>query len=333
VQKTIRILIILATLQSAMAVAVYLGSSSLATAPQGETLLSFDPEKVNGITIRDGHGTEIRLTRNGHWHLADGFPADSGRITRLLDRLHTMKHGLAAAISPAARERFSVSAKNFERHLTLFHGKQALAGLYLGRGAGARRSYVRADEGQATYSVELGSYDLPVEVADWQDKTVLQIRGITALEAGGVRIEKREGADVRASRTWRSDKTPKGKKPDVKAIERAVSLLETLRFTKSLGRTPPAGYDFSQPALSFSVRWKSGRRQYRFARHVKDDLYVLKVSDRPEYFEIAGYVFDGLKAAITPKKWFAAPGPQTNREKRKPETPSRPDRRNPSATS
>ncbi len=321
-QKSIRILSVALAAQILLAIMTYSGSTRLATSPRGDHLLTFNPSQVDGIVIRGSNGAEVRLSKNDSWHLADGFPADGDRVTRLLDRLHDMKHGLAVATTPTAQARFAVATKKFERCLTLLHDKQPLAVMYLGRGAGARRSYVRADKAQAIYSVELGSYDLPVEKAAWQDKTVLQLEDITALESGGIRVEKRKGADTGTSQVWWSNKTPKGKQPDSKAIEHAVSLLETLRFTKVLGQARPDDYDVEHPVLSFSIEWKHGRRKYRFARHAKDDLYALKVSDRPEYFEIAGYIFDGLKASMAPEKWFTDIKPtQPERQGNKTQTP------------
>ena len=300
-QKTIRILAIAAVVQLGLAIGTIAGSGRLATAPRGDTLLSFDATQVNVLEVSDAHGAKVRLTRQRDtWRLANGFPADSERITQLIERLHSLKHGLAAATSPAARSRFNVAEKNFERHVLLQHGNRILAGLYLGRGAGARRSYVRTEHGTAVYSVPLGSYDLPVQAAAWEDKTVLQVRDVTALESGHIRIQRKNAA----AKTWSSNRKAKGKQPDTEAIRRAVSLLEGLRYLKSLGKEAPDGYDFSHPALTFHIRWKQGERTYRFARHKTDDLYALKVSDRPEYFEIAGYVFDGLKADMNPEKWF-----------------------------
>jgi len=304
-QKSIRILAVAAVLQLGLAIVTIAGSGRLATVPHGDTLLPFDATQVNVLEISDAHGAKVRLTRqHDTWRLANGFPADAGRITQLIERLHSLKHGLAAATSPAARHRFNVAEKKFERHVLLQHDDRMLAGLYLGRGAGARRSYVRAEHGTAVYSVPLGSYDLPVQASAWEDKTVLQVRDVTALESGHIRIQRKNAT----AKAWNSDRIPKGKQPDTEAIRRAVSLLEGLRYSKSLGKEAPDGYDFSHPALMFRIRWKQGTRTYRFARHKTDDLYALKVSDRPEYFEIASYVFDGLKADMNPEKWFRDTG-------------------------
>ncbi len=300
-QKLVRILAIVAVVQLGLAIGTIAGNGRIATSPHGDALLSFNAAQVDTLVIRDARGANVRLDRqHGVWRLANGFPADAERVTRLIERLHGLKHGLAAATSPPARNRFNVAEKKFERHVRLLHGNRTLAGLYLGRGAGARRSYVRTEHGTAVYSVPLGSYDLPVQAADWEDKAVLQVRDVTALESGRIRVERKNGTAT----AWSSNRTPKGKQPDAEAIRRAVSLLEGLRFSKSLGKEAPAGYDFSHPALTFRIRWKQGARSYRFARHKTDDLYALKVSDRPEYFEIAGYVFDGLKADMNPEKWF-----------------------------
>ncbi len=185
--------------------------------------------------------------------------------------------------------RFKLSDDDFERHLVLSKAGKVVAELYLGKGAGARQSYARDGEHQAVYSVSLGSYELPLDESQWQDKGLLQISAdqVNELELAGIVLSRSKGDN---KSLWRASPMPAGKQLDQHAVEQALHLLATLRFDKVLGKQPPAGFDVAHPILTVSVRTPDIKRQYRFAAAKQGDRYLLQVSDRDEYFAVSSFL-------------------------------------------
>jgi len=304
--KVIRVLTIVAAAQLALVAVTSIGGNHLETAPSGTALLSFEPADVDSIIIAGENNATTKLAKRNGWQTASGFPADGRRIDRLLQRLRELKHGLAVAVSASALPHFKVGEKEFVRHIILNKGNKVASEFYLGKGAGARQSYARSAKDEAVYSVALGSYELPLMESDWQDKTLLQLRSneITAVKVRGVKLVKTIAVDPRKS-GWTSDQTPTGKQLDQVAVTQVLNLLQSLRFTKALGKQAPDGYDMAHPVLSLNVSYQGKKRQYQFAKPDKGDDYVLKVSDRPEYFQLSGYTVKKWRKQMKPAAWFA----------------------------
>jgi len=302
-QRIIRILAIVAVVQIALVAVAYMGGNELQASQSNVTLLSFQPDSVDTVTIYGPDKQAVKLHKHHGWKTDSGFPADTGKIDQILQRLSSLKHGLAVATSPSAWARFKLAKDDFERHIVLSKGDKVVAELYLGNGAGARQSYARNSHDQAAYSVALGSYDLPLDESQWQDKTLLQITGdqVSGLDIADVAIVKtssgqnsagnKDSATKQHKQVWHAVSTPAGKQLDQHAVQQALHLLATLRFEKVLGKQPPDGFDLAHPILTVAVHRQKKLRQYRFAKANSGDKYLLKVSDRPEYFAVSSYTF------------------------------------------
>jgi len=308
-KRLIRVLAIVVVVQLVLVAGAYVGSGNLETSTSGAALLTFKAGDVDGIVIEGGNKAVIKLVRHDGWQTASGFPADGHRIGTLLQRLQDLKHGLAVATTPSALSRFKVAKENFERHLILRKGDREVAELYLGNGAGARQSYARGAQDQAIYAVHLGSYELPLKEHEWQDKTLLQLRSseVTAIEMQAVKLTRTIALDQEQPASWMSDQIPAGKRLDQGAITRVLDMLQSLRFSKVLGTQVPAGFYIVHPALSFNVTYQGKQRQYRFVKQSKGDDYTLKVSSRPEYFQVDGYTVKALLKQMKPAVWFVDP--------------------------
>jgi len=289
-KSIIRILSIAALIQLVLVATVYTGRSDLRATQSGAALLSFTPAEVDSIRI-DGPGKQsVTLHKDGSWKTVAGFPADSGKVSQILQHLSDLKHGLAVATAASSLARFKLADDDFERHLVLSKAGKVVAELYLGKGAGAGQSYARGGGDQAVYSVSLGGYELPLDESQWQDKGLLQIASdqVKGLEVADVALTKSSNGNKKE--VWRAASIPSGKKLDQQAVEQVLNLLTTLRFDKVLGKQPPADFDVAHPVLTVSVRMSAIKRQYRFAKAKQSDQYLLKVSDRDEYFAVSSYL-------------------------------------------
>src|ERR1700693_3170768 len=87
------------------------------------------------IESKSAESTRIVLKKKeGTWVLPDAYdaPAESARVSSLLDRLVALKRGLPIATSESALRRFKVVDGDFERRLVLRAGDRLLGTVYFG---------------------------------------------------------------------------------------------------------------------------------------------------------------------------------------------------------
>jgi hypothetical protein len=271
-----------------------------------QPLLSFDKEQVDTLIIQGGKKAKVTLNKKeGKWQAEDGFPANQEKVKSLIGKMHEMKHGLPVASSDAAIKRFKVANDQYERYITLQKGGQKLAALYLGNGAGARQTYVRSDEDVAVYTGSIGVYDAPDTLDNWQDKSILQLNkeDVSRIKLEDKVFQRVENKDKQSkTMQWQSADLPEGKQLDQKAINDGLSSLANLMFTKVLGKESKSEYGIDKPVLTLHLIFKKGEREYLLGQLKDKDDYVLKVSDRPEYFQLDSHV---AKSIIdSSKRWL-----------------------------
>lgn len=323
--KILRILAILAVVQVALVVIMNLGGGSgLQGQAANAALLDFDQAQIDRVLIRGPDDAAVTLSKQGgKWQTPDGFPADQGKMDGLLAKLNTLKHGLPVATSSSALERFKVDADGFERHIILQQADEDVAELYIGSGAGARQSHVRGGEDEAVYTAEVAVYDAPATASEWQDKGLLQLQlaDVSAVEMGDFKLQLAPESGQDSSATiWKADNLPAGKLLNQQAINNGLAPLLSLRFDEVLGKEAKPEYALDSPALSLRLVHKDGSREYRFGKLKDKDEYVLKVSDRPEYLQVAGFAMKPLLEGIGKEQWLLDETPPLSSE----ETPSQP---------
>lgn len=296
--KTIRILAIVLAVQAAVSAYSLMGRSSLEATPANSGLLSFEVGQVDHLVVNDAEqaSTEI-VKQGGKWVLpaADGFPADQAKVGKMLDTLHGLKRGLPVAASGADFARFKVDDKGFERHVLLKKGNDVVADLYLGNGAGVNRSYARISQDKAVYDAMVGTYDLPASPNGWEDKTVLNLadKDVSAIGLNnGLKLARTVEADKTGD--WQAATLETGKRLQQAAVNQWLSQLTAISFDKVLGKEAKPDYGLDQPVLAVTLTYGKSTRTYQFGKLKDGDNYVLKVSDRPEFFQLAGFTVKPL---------------------------------------
>lgn len=292
-KTTIRILALIALIQTALIAATWMGGPELQSHTQGSQLLNFKTAELDSLLIKD-NANEVQLhKKDNKWLLADGFPADQKKVDTLLAKLSNLQHSLPVATSTQALSRFKVEKDTFERYLQLQGNNKTLAELYLGTGAGARNSHIRSGEQDSVYSAAIGSYDLPATANSWQDKEILQLdkADITAIELGDLKLNREPEADKKEmSPLWQGASLPLGTTVNQQAVNEGLAKLSSLRFTKILGREEQPEYGLSEPVLTMNLLLRDGNRTYNFGKIKDSEDICLKVSDRKEYFQLAPYI-------------------------------------------
>lgn len=282
-----------------------------------QKLVDFDRDALDGIKIEDADGNvaELKLVDDS-WVTADDFPADADRVDRLLDRLVELEHGLAIASSSSAAARFEVSEDAFQRRVELLDGDKTLGSIYLGTGAGARRSHVRLADENSIYTATIGTFDLPAEISEWQDKTVLNLdfdsvhsvefEGLTVsrVESEGDESESDEAADSDAPE-WTVESLADEEIFDYDGFESALRSLTSLRINEVSSRSSE-GLDLKG---ELTVGYADTSRVYKFYKSEEDDAYTLSVSDYEELFEIASFTGDRIVEKLSKQELVSIPEP------------------------
>lgn len=317
------LLSVLLVLQVLVAYFVISGGDELQGHAGIQKLLEFNREQVDGIRIQDNDGNLAELKSDGDaWLTAEGFPVNVDRIDRLLERLNGLEHSLAVASSPSSAKRFEVSGDRFQRHLKLLNDGEPVAEFYLGTGAGARRNHVRLADQDKIYAVTIGSYDLPAEIADWQDKDLLQIEvsEIQSIDLEGLtirRIEESENEDESQdtesdidSTEWFADGLAEDETFKSDEFETQLRNLATLRFDRAF----MGSFEEQVIKAKIVVSYGDQGRTYEFAESKEGDNFWLKVTGFEELFEVSQYNGNRIIDNLTGEKLVEKPEPDEDPE-------------------
>lgn len=320
----VRWLGVLLAVQILMAVGLNLSTLWPLTQPGAAPLLAVSRDQINRIVLEGPEHTKVVLVKDEEtWLLPEleKFPADSNRVNAMLERVTNPKTGAPIATTAGAKARFKVDDEAFERRITLAENDKTLGTLYLGSSPGLRRSYVRAGGEDAIFSLELAAYEVPVQLADWEDKTILRLpkNDITALEVAGLRLEQsaQPASSPQGKQTdnqphsavsplaWEAKGLEAGRHLELKsdAVDKLVRLLADLTFDEVLGREVNREYGLEKPSLTITLTRKTGDTvTYLLGKNPKKEEYTLKVSNRPEYFRLPSYQATALLEAADRKQ-------------------------------
>ena len=327
--RTLKWLGELLAVQLLMAVGLNFPALYPVTQPVEAPLVEVEQKHINRIVLEGpGQNKVVFVKEGGTWLLSDlgKFPADSNRVNTMLEKITSSKTGPPIAVTAGAKTRFKVDDETFERCITLAENDKTLATLYVGSSPGLRRSYVRAGGEDAIFALELAAYDVPMNLADWEDKTVLHLskNDITALEVAGLHIEQ-AAQPTPSSPSKQTDDHPhpavthptwEAKGPDIgrhlelksDAVDKVIQLLADLSFEKVLGRDLSQEHGLEKPLLTITLSRKTGDTlTYLLGKNPKNNDYTLKVSNRPEYFRVASYRATALLDAADRKQLLNKP--------------------------
>ncbi len=261
-------------------------------------LFEFDSENVDEILIEDNNGNISVLKRDGGtWLTSEDFPADNDRIIRLLERLGEVDHGLAIASSLGALKRFEVGKDNFQRRLKLSSGGNADIEFYLGTGAGARRSHVRLLDQNNIYAATIGSYDLPADIAQWQNKELIQIQiddiksvnlsnlSITRSPQINTDVDGKEIEPIQDVISWKPVGLADDEAFKLEEFELQLRNLATLRYDRAFN----GSIIESDIQAEISVSYGDLSRNYKFAKAPEEEGFWLEVSDIDKLLEVNQY--------------------------------------------
>jgi hypothetical protein len=242
--------------------------------------------------------TSIELAKkSGSWVLPSQFdaPADSARVTTLLDKLSGLRRGLPVATSDAALKRFKLVDSDFERRIQLKSGGKTLDTLYVGDSPGLRKSDARTGSDRAVYAVDLATYELPTDASSWLNADVLHddVAKLTELDVESgkgekVELHKQPPTDKQASSPWTDPALAGDKHIDSAHADALTEQLSQLRIQGVLGTELKPEWQQDHPALTLEMKDdKSHSVGWTLSKPTSGDYYVLKSSTHPWYFSVS----------------------------------------------
>lgn len=172
-------------IQCLLIIAIFWTNYQSDSARQSQPLLSFNKNLVNRITIT-GSEKSIQLeNKNNHWIIAGNepklMPVDSKKLNILLDKLLSLKVNWPTSTSTSSHKRFEVTHDSFQKHLQLYSNNSVVGNIYLGTSPGFKKVHVRREGEDEVYSVQINSFDLPVESNEWLNKSLIRAKDITSI--------------------------------------------------------------------------------------------------------------------------------------------------------
>ena len=167
-----------------------------------KSLLPIEAKTVEALSIEDADGTQVHLRKiDQQWQTNNGFSAQQDKVTQLIEKILSLKTNLASAQTDAAAQRFQVAEDTFQRKLTIKTASSEAIKLFVGSGAGARRSHVRLGSEKAIYSLPIAEYELSSSESDWQDLNCLRLAtdSIKLVELDGLSLLKVASNDAKST--------------------------------------------------------------------------------------------------------------------------------------
>ena len=274
-------------------------NSPLAQQSIQQSLLPIQNKAVEALSIEDADGTQVHLRKiDQQWQTNNGFSAQQDKVTQLIEKILSLKTNLASAQTDAAAQRFQVAEDTFQRKLTIKTASSEAIKLFVGSGAGARRSHVRLGSEKAIYSLPIAEYELSASESDWQDLNCLRLAtdSIKLVELDGLSLLKVASNDAQS--TEESDNGSETDKEATSAPEwigkdssgeiaiHSDAVANAVRQLSQL-RIEQAEHIAKEPLnerLYLSLQYEQGRRDYRLLQSPDDtSQYWLKASDLEGY--------------------------------------------------
>ena len=295
-EKSIKWLTSLLVLQLILTVMVYSKDGhDLSDAP--EKLLP-ELEAVDQLLIEDGVST-VRLQRQqDQWVLpdSDNLPANSSKITRLLEDFSDIQGGLPVATTAAAQTRLQVNESDFKRRMVFTADGTKLATLYVGTSPGLRQSHVRLADHDEIVIAPVEVHELSAQPADWEDKRILQFSSdqVREMTVAGLTLFRQTDGDEGQSGVWQTEDLTENEALDQHGIGALVSQLSTLYVAAYAGREADTSWGMDEPVLTLTLLLDDDKPHTYVLGKSSQGVFHLNASHQPGYFRLMTHTANNL---------------------------------------
>lgn len=346
-QRAIRVLVLLLGVQLALAAVLALRTDPLTASTPQTPLIGAAAENADRVVVDSNPGASadagaksiVLEKHNGKWVLPQysDAPVRATQVSSILSQLAGLKRGLPVGTSSSALKRFKLSDTDFERRVQLSEGGKAIGTIYIGSSSGVHKSYARALNDHAAYSVDVASYELPVQQSDWLDTDLaardlgslseidistdphqsLQLHHAAAsapVSAGGSSSAPHAAptagsasAATASAAVWTQVNAVPGHELDSSAVDALARDISSLQVQGVLGTQAKPEWQLDHPALALTMKTSQSAPSnvtWSLAKPSSGDYYVLKSSQYPWFFQVDSGTGRQLIEAGEPSKLF-----------------------------
>lgn len=281
---------VLLLLQIGLVVVFQLNRAKTESALPHTLFLSITPDKVTSLTIAGTEGQQLVLQKTDYgWALPNSYNsvADNNRVMELLEKLATVKQGLAVATSPEAAQRFKTATDSFERHLVIYEDEKAVGDFYLGTSAGFRYSHVRIAGQDNITTIPVSNFEVETEAEKWLDKNQVKHEKdkIKEITLGDIFLKKENN-------TW-SLSGVASEKVNKEEMGKVIDKVASVPVQAVLNPHDVSALFTAPVRIQFTVKLEDNRElTYAFAK--QEEHHVLKVSDSGLFFKVNNWLVDSL---------------------------------------
>lgn len=252
-----------------------------------EPFLAFDAGAADALEVGNAEGS-VRLERGGdEWTVGGGLPADSDKVSEVIDKLANAAGGWPVATSGSTAERFEVTGDSHQRRIRVLAGEDALADVYLGTSPGYRKVHARHAGGGDVYAIEFSNYEAGVKAGDWLERSLLRPEGTLS------RIERAGDDGFALSRLaeggWQA--------ASGEALDQAEVNTFVGRFT-NLNVTGVSDADLAEASAVKYLLSDDGGVQEIDLYQVEEEDYVAVSSRVDGRFEVSSYIAERLDVTL-----------------------------------
>jgi hypothetical protein len=332
-RRWILVLSVTLGLQILAAAGLALRHSALAPAQSDTPLVAAkldaaDRLVIEGPRLRDessaqGKAARIEIARrDGKWLLPGYFdaPADGKKVSDLIRRLTDARRGPPIATTPEALGRFKVADDEYERRVVASQGDKKLATVFVGSAPGLRKADARTADDKAVYPVNLATFDMPTDGAQWLDRALLagdaaNLAEIVVTQSGREPVTLRHpnadrhggqaddapapaakatpdksGETPPAAPAWRGADLPAGRHLDATQAAALAHAITGMHVDGVLGTQAKPEWQQDAPQLRLTLKDTAGRAvTWTISQMQGGDDRVLKSSNAPWYLQVKSW--------------------------------------------
>lgn len=249
------------------------------------------------ITDADDNSIQLRKTDEG-WVLpdADDYPAQTDKITPLLDKIVGLTTGRLVTRTEASHKRLQVAPDDFMRRIDFETADGAKHTLYLGSSPKYGATHFRVDGQSETYlTSELSTWETKAEAASWVDTAYLNIPQDDIIK---MTLENTNGTFTFTKDdegAWTMDGLAADETLDETKVTDSIRRAASVNMTNPLGKEEKAAYGMDEPNVVVTLKTDEKTITLRVgAQDPTDKSYVVISSESPYYVRVSEYSVKSL---------------------------------------
>ena len=301
ISKPNQILAAVLAVQIALVAAVFWPRPA-ASGNSGPLWADFKAADVTSLTISDAEDHKVTLAKSGEaWVLpeADDYPADSTKVTPLLEKIEKVKTNRLVTQTEASHPRLKVASDDFNSLLEIKLKDDATHQLYVGSSTGASATHIRADDQSEVYLTgDLTSFDASAQASAWVDTLYFTIPQTATTS---LTLENANGAFefTKDGEKWTMKGLAAGETFNENNFTSLFSQASELRMTEPIGKKEVASFGLDKPQAVITL--KTADKTYTLsigARNEEDSTYVVSSSESPYFVRVS----EGVVQSFIEKK-------------------------------